>query len=144
MFTLESNKQKMYYSLYLGSVPIYEYDDDGNVKYTEVGGQYVPVETGTKRIGYTVPAEFYANIAFGSNQTSDKEFGVDLSSYDASIIANANELPLDEKAIVWVESEPEYEDKKQEIVKAESADYDVVSVKPSLNAQKFLLKHKTK
>ena len=39
MRSLKKNKQKLYYSLYSEEIPVYERDEDGNIKYIEVDGK---------------------------------------------------------------------------------------------------------
>ena len=62
MRTLNKNKQTMYYALLDKEVPIYDLDEDGNIKYIEIDGVQVPVETGETRIVYSNPVEFKGNI----------------------------------------------------------------------------------
>lgn len=138
MMTLNSNKQKMYYSLQMEENPIYETDDNGDIIYIYVDGVQVPVETGDTEFSYSIPQEFWANISFGSNETTTQEFGIDMSAYDAVIVGSKEEFPFTETTLIWYESEPRYKDM---IVDKESADYRVVSVKSSLNGQRFLLAH---
>ena len=45
--TLKKNKQKMYYALQVGEVPIYETDEYGNIIYTDGG---TLIETGEYEI----------------------------------------------------------------------------------------------
>lgn len=144
MRNLRRNKQKMYYSTLTGKTPIYERDEYGNVKYITVDGIQVPVETGETEITYSLPSEMLANIAFSGDETTAKEFGVDLSSYDAVVVCEKGRYALTETSIVWFETAPSYKDQQQTIVDADTADYKVVSVKDSLNQTKILLKHYAK
>lgn len=144
MMMLNSNKQKLFYSLQTGEIPIYELDDEGNIKYTTVDGKQVPVETGDTELGYTEPLEMLANISFGSNETTAQEFGVNIADYDAIVVYAKEEYPISETSIVWFESEPQYKDVDNKVVDSMSADYRVVSVKTTLNEGKAILKHLAK
>ena len=86
MMMLESNKQKMYYSLQTEEIPVYETDDDGNIIYIDVDGENIPVSTGDTELGYSEPVEMFANISFGTTETTTQEFGVDVSDYDAIVV----------------------------------------------------------
>ena len=141
MMVLDANKQKMYYSTLAGETPIYERDENGNIKYIAVDGVQVPVETGETEITYSLPSEMLANIAFSGDETTAQEFGVDLSSYDAVVVFGKGEYALTETSILWFETAPSYKDKEQRIVDADTADYKVVSIKDSLNQTRVLLKH---
>ena len=131
----------MYYSNLVGETPIYERDENGNVKYITVDGTQVPVETGETEITYSLPSEMYANIAFSGDETTVQEFGVDLSSYDAVVVCEKGRYALTETSILWFETAPGYKDKQHTIVDADTADYKVVSIKNSLNQTRILLKH---
>jgi len=141
---LRRNKQKMYYSNLVGETPIYERDENGNIKYIAVDGTQVPVETGETEITYTIPAEMYANISFSGDETTVQEFGVDMSSYDAVVVCEKGRYALTETSIVWFETAPSYKDQQHTIVDADTADYEGVSIKDSLNQTKILLKHRAK
>lgn len=141
---LESNKQKMYYSLQTEEVPIYETDDDGNIIYIDVDGESIPVSTGDTELGYSEPVEMFANISFGTTETTTQEFGVDVSDYDAIVVYGKGEYLLTETALIWFESEPRYKDYSETIIDGDSADYKVVSVRNTLNEGKAILKHLAK
>ena len=144
MMLLGANKQKLYYSTLLGKTPIYERDENGNIKYITVDGAQVPVETGEEELSYSLPVEMLANISFSGDETTAQEFGVDLSSYDAVVVYGKGEYALTETSVVWFETAPGYKDNEQKIVDADTADYKVVSIKDSLNQTRVLLKHNAK
>ena len=79
MRTLNKNKTKLYYALYDGEVPIYDYyeDEDGN---------RIPIDTGETTIGYENPVEFYGNISLSGGESEAKEFGIDVSAYDSVLV----------------------------------------------------------
>lgn len=144
MMMLESNKQKMYYSLQTEEIPVYETDDDGNIIYIDVDGESIPVSTGDTELGYSEPVEMFANISFGTTETTTQEFGVDVSDYDAIVVYGKGKYPLTETALIWFESEPKYKDYSETIIDGDSADYKVVSVRNTLNEGKAILKHLAK
>lgn len=144
MMMLESNKQKMYYSLQTEEIPVYETDDDGNIIYIDVDGESIPVSTGDTELGYSEPVEMRANISFGTTETTTQEFGVDVSDYDAIVVYGKGKYPLTETALIWFESEPRYKDYSETIIDGDSADYKVVSVRNTLNEGKAILKHLAK
>ena len=67
------------------------------------------------------------------------EYGIDKSEYDAIIIMQNGELPITETSLIWLESPVVYKDVENKIVDANSADYRVKKVSPSLNQTKYLL-----
>lgn len=136
MTQLDQNKQTLYYANYEDEIPVYEYDDDGNILTTIVDGE--EVECMTYIDGYSKPTEFEANISFNSGDTALAEYGLDTSDYNAIISAEKGVLPFDEKTLIWHTSAPIYDE--HDVVKAESADYRVVAIKTSLNEERFILK----
>lgn len=134
MRTLSRNKQKMFYSNQLGEIPIYEKDEDGNIKTIEIDGELIPVETGEYEMLYSDPVEFYGNIALSGGESTNVEFGVDISNYDGILIVNKNLLDLSETSVIWYKTEIDFDD-----VNPNEADYRVSKVVPSINGDKFLL-----
>lgn len=104
------NKQNMFYSLYSGTVPVYEKDEEGFTLYIEVDGEKVPVEAGTQEARYTMPVAFRANIDSELNEMHIKAWGVDQSSIYAEIVCQKGYLPLEVGAIIWRQSPIDYED----------------------------------
>lgn len=140
MRTLRKNQQVMYYSNYVGSVTEYERDADGNIIYTDVDGESVPVESVTLS-SYSEPIEFKANISVNSGETRLAEYGLNEGDYNAVICADKGKFPFDERTLIWRETEPQFEGN---VVKPESADYKVIAVKTSLNEERFILKARDK
>lgn len=140
MRLLEKNKQNLKYALQVGEVPIYERDEDGNIIYIEVDGQKVPVETGETEVGYDKPVDFRGNIAMSGGEAEAKSFGVDISEYDAVLLMEKNQIPIDETSLIWHTSEVKYADEQNTVVDKKSADYTVKRVQPSLNFTRYLLK----
>ena len=141
MRTLAKNKQKLKYSLYLGTQPEYLYDEYGKpiITYIDEEGNEYYKETGNKIPMYSEPVEFLGNIALSGGESREVEFGVDLSAYDAILVMNKGELPISETSLIWHESNVAYKDIAQTQIEPKSADYGVARVSPSLNQTKYLL-----
>ena len=145
MMTLESNKQSMKYSLQSERVPIYETDENGNIIYYEDSdGNKIPMETGEYTTGYSKPVSFFGNIAMSGGEVDSVEFGIDVSGYDATLVVDKGTIPIDETSLIWHTSEVRYKDEEKTIVDENTADYKVLSVKPSLNTTKYILGRITK
>lgn len=130
MRTLKKNKQKMYYSILLGEVPVYEY-------YTDSEGNKIPIDTGEKELSYKKPSSFRGNIAMSGGESEAVEFGIDKSQYSAVLTMDKGELPIDETSLIWFETKPVVgsDGKANQF----SADYKVVKIIPSLNSVRYLL-----
>lgn len=139
MRTLQRNKQGMKYALLIDEVPIYERDEGGNVKYIDVDGEQVPVETGETELRYGKPVCFIGNISMSGGESKAVEYGIDMSAYDAVLIMQKNEILLTETSLIWLESEVGYKDTAKTIVDGNTADFKVKKVSPSLNQTKYLL-----
>jgi hypothetical protein len=138
------NKQKMFYSLCLGEVPIYDTDDDGNIRYVEIDGEKKPVETGEKEIRYSETKELYSSKAMSGGEAEAKEFGLTTADYDCTLLCAKGEYPLTEGAVIWDKSEIVYVDEDETNPDRTSADYEVIKVSESLNLVKYVLKALTK
>ena len=138
MRTLNKNKQKMYYALQDKEIPVYELDDDGNVKYMEIDGVMVPIETGDTKLVYSLPVEFSGNIAMSGGESQAAEFGLNLADYSAVLVMDKGEIPITETSLIWHGSEPEIND--DGTVNQFSADYTVVKLSPSINSDRYALK----
>ncbi len=139
---LDINKQKMFYAKQIGQVPLYETDDDGNIRYITVDGNRIPVETGEYTTRYAEPVQFYASISNKLSEALIKEFGVDNSTNFVQIVANKDALPLSVGDLVWKRSEVKY---KAEMVDATSCDYIVKGVADEgLTVDLFLLQKNVK
>lgn len=123
MRTLNRNKQKQYYSNPGKLVPIYETDEEGNIKYIEVDGELVPVETGEYEPGFSMPVEFKANIAGKLDNVVIRASGADASDNHAQIVADKGTLPFKIGTRIWLRSKVEYKDEAKTIPDGDSADY---------------------
>lgn len=145
MMMLAANKQKMFYALQNGQVPIYETDEDGNtLYYTDNDGNRYPMETGEYEAGYSNVKEFFGNIAMSGGEAEAKEYGIDVSQYDAVLIVEKGKLPIDETSLIWFQEEVGYKDTAKTIVDGNTATFRVLAVKPSLNVTKYVLGRITK
>lgn len=146
MRTLEKNKQKMYYALYKGVEPEYVLDENGNkiIDYTDEDGNVYYRETGNKVPTYFEPVLFHANISMSGGEISTQEYGIDVSSYDAIVVLDKGQIPIEETSLIWYESIPTYKDADRTIVDGNKADYRVLAIKPSLNQLKVVLGRITK
>lgn len=131
MRTLNKNTQKMYYANQDRVVPIYEYyeDEDGNM---------IPLDTGETKLVYGEPIEFKGNISLSNGgEVEVQEFGLSQADYSAILVTSKNTLPITETSLIWYENEP-----KKDIdgnTDEFSADYRIVKISPSLNADKYVL-----
>lgn len=128
MRVLQKNKQRMFYSLYTQSTPVYEKDENGETKYIEVDGEQVPIEVGTKEPHYGKPVEFYANISSKLNELHAREWGVDQSSIYSTLVVPKGYLPLIAGMLIWRTTPIEWEDEENEIPDSTSADYTVCGI----------------
>lgn len=146
MMTLNQNKQKMYYSLFKGVEPEYELDENEQkiIDYIDEDGIVYYRETGNKIPTYFEPILFYANISMSGGEVNAQEYGIDVSGYDAIVVLDKGQIPIEETSLVWYESEPIYKDTDKTIVDGSKADYKVLAIKPSLNQLKVLLGRITK
>ena len=133
----ERNKQALKYALLIGEVTKYELDENGEkiVDYIDDDGNVYYRELGTETV-YDDPVDFKASIAFSSDEVQSVEFGVDVSKYDATLVYLLDEFPITETSLVWYHSTPVM---VGDHVDPNSADYKVLSVKPSRRYTKVIL-----
>ena len=72
------------------------------------------------------------------NEVEAKEFGLSVADYDAVLVLDKNEVPLEEGSLIWHEKEVKF--KADGEVDTTSADYTVKKVANSLNSAKYVLK----
>lgn len=139
---LDINRQKMFYAKQIGQVPVYDTDEDGNLKYITVDGNKVPIETGEYTMGYDVPVPFYSSISNKLSESLIKEFGVDNSTNFVQIVDDKRKLPLSVGDLVWKKSAVRY---KAAMVDKTSCDYIVKGVADEgLTVDLFLLQKNVK
>lgn len=116
MRTLRRNQQSMYYALQIGEVPIYSRDEEGNILYYEDdGGNKIPYETGEKEIIFSTPKPIMANISESGGESTAAEYGLSPEDYSAVLLIQKNAYPLIEGALIWANSEIEYQYGGQEV-----------------------------
>ena len=136
----KKNQQELYYATYSDQIIEYYRDSDGNIIYDEIDGEQIP-RIKCERAGYANPVLFYANISAGKGTSQEEVFGVSLD-YTKTISTTDMSLPLDEKSLVWFETEPTYN--ADGTVNEASADYSVVGIAKSLNNVVYALKKRAK
>ena len=87
------NKQPFWYALYSGTVE--QYDDYGN-------------QIGTS-VTYGNPVETSGNISPARGNVIETQFGSD-EQYDKVIVTGDRDTPIDEYAVLWIETVPEIDD----------------------------------
>lgn len=93
MRSLEINKVKVFYALYLGKEDIL--DEDGN-------------SAGETRNAYALPVQIRIRVSPNKGEATNQFFGTSLD-YDSTMITT-DTLPLDEFSIVWIGKIPELTD----------------------------------
>lgn len=146
MRTLLKNQQPMKYALLLGTFPIYERDEYGEIiYYTDGEGNRIPLETGESEERYSEPVEFGANINNKLDEVAWTEYGIDNSTNFAQIVTDKGVLPLKAGSVIWKKSEVRYKDTENTIPDETTADYIVKGVADEgLSADLFLLQKKVK
>lgn len=139
MRTLKKNKLPIYYSNQIGTASIYETDENGDIKYIEVDGVKVPVETGEYEPLYGDVIDIHGNISMSGDETVESEYGIDKSGYDAILILDKDEADISETSLIWFENEVVYKDDAETIPDGNSADYKVLKVSSSINGMKYIL-----
>lgn len=123
MRSLKKNKQKLYYATYSDEIPVYETDDDGKIKYTEVDGELSPIPIGTMA-GYNEPVIFYANISAGKGDVQADVFGSSVD-YSRTISTCDMDCPITKLTRLWIGCEPQCNEDGS--VDGDSANYEVAA-----------------
>lgn len=123
MRCLNRNKRSFYYALFIEKRPIM--DEYGN-------------ETSENEIVYGKPVSCKGNISAARGETATRQFGED-EGYDRVIVLDKPDTPIDEYAVLWVDSIPSLTE-KGELATDENGevvtpwDYIVKKVARSLNS----------
>lgn len=133
MRTLNRNKQTIYFAEKTAREA--ESAEDKII----VDGEEVYLDEGDYTITYSVPEAFLANISFSGGDSTDVEFGLDMSAYDAIIVCDNKAIPITETSLIWFETMP-----PATANDGSTADYSVVAVRHSLNFTKAILKRRVK
>ena len=143
MRCLKRNKQKMYYALLIGEVPIYALDAQGNkiVDYVDPNtGTVFYRETGSKMTLYSEPVMFKGNITMSGTDVDRREYGVSEANYEAILVMTKGEIPIEETSILWYKTTPQTKVVNGETYADDAtADYRVLKVSPSLNVDRYIL-----
>ena len=121
------NKQILYYA------NIIDREASESTDKIIVDGVEVSIDEGDYSSSYDVPEELIANITFSGNESTDVEFGVDRTAYDAVLISDLDQ-PISETSLIWFSNEPPIA-----INDGNTADFSVIAVKRSLNTFKAIL-----
>ncbi len=125
MRTARRKTQKMLYSNFHSSEPLYLTDADGNIIYqTMPDGVEVPVTSGETKEGYDEPTEFWNSISGTLTEDELHAFGGEKSAV-AKITYRKEEYPFRVGTLVWKNSEVKH---KGYIVDETSADYRVMGI----------------
>lgn len=124
MRTARRVRQRMFYSLYEGKQKTYVRDDEGNIIYDIIGGEYVPRTTGEPIITYSEPVEFFNSISGELTEDEMRAFGSEKLG-NAKMTYRKDEFPFKTGTLVWKNTEPNY---VEGVVDTESADYVVLGV----------------
>lgn len=136
MRALRKNMQKMWYSLYESDKQSYKRDKDGEIVYVTIDGDAVPVENAERKVGYSKPIEFWANIAGNRGEAQAAAFGVSVGDYDATLYFPKGKFPIDEHSLIWYDHEPDLNAE----VTPDTADFTVARKPICLDEAVFLLK----
>lgn len=123
MRSLKKNMQKLYFATYSEEIPVYETDDDGNIKYAEIDGVKEPIPLGTAP-GYNKPEEFYANISAGKGDVQADVFGSSVD-YSRTISTCDMDCRITKLTRLWIGCEPQYNEDGS--VNGDSANYEVAA-----------------
>ena len=132
MRCLNRNKQVLYYGLAIARTA------SESTETVIVDGVEVPIENGDYTQEYDIPRDFLANITFSGNESTDVEFGVDRTAYDAIIVTDLS-IPITETSLIWFSNEP-----PEDVSDGNTADLSVIAIKKSLNVLKAIVKKRVR
>lgn len=125
MRTAYRKKQRMLYSNFHKSEPVYLTDKDGDIVYGIMpDGERVPMKTGETKEGYDEPTEFWNSISGTLTEDELQAFGGEKKAV-AKITYHKDEFPFRVGTLIWKNSEVGYIDEK---VDENSADYRVMGI----------------
>lgn len=125
MRTARRVKQKMFYSNFHKSEPIYLTDSEGNIVYrTMPDGEQVAVKGGETKEGYDEPTEFMNTISGTLTQEELQAFGGETRAI-AKITYHKGQYPFIVGTLVWKNSEVKHIDDE---VDENSADYRIMGI----------------
>lgn len=125
MRTARRKTQRMFYSNFHKSEPVYLTDDDGNIVYrTMPDGEQVAVKDGETKEGYDEPTEFWNSISGSLTEDELMAFGGEKRAV-AKITYHKGEFPFRIGTLIWKNSEVGYIEGE---VDENSADYRVMGI----------------
>ena len=133
MRCLNRNKWVLYYALATARTASSETEK------IIVDGVEVAIDNGDYEQEYSKPTKFMGNIIFSGNESTDVEFGVDRTAYDAVLLVDENAIPITETSLIWYQNEP-----PKTTSDGNSADFSVIAIKTSLNTLKAILKKRVR
>ena len=131
----KKNLRKLQYATYNKNIEVYKKDSDGNIIYTNIDGEQIPVIVSTMA-GYNNPISFEANISAGKGQADIEVFG---NNVDFSHVISSTYTKLkQQKKNCKMKNEPNFD--ADGTIDIDSADYVVKSVAKGLNSMKIAIK----
>lgn len=118
-------KQRLYYSNFHKSEPIYVTDDSGNIIYiTMPDGKQVPTKSGETVEGYDEPIEFFNSISGTLTEDELQAFGGEKRAV-AKLTYIKEQYPFKTGTLIWKDSEVKY---IGEEIDENSADYRIMGI----------------
>lgn len=114
MRILERNKQRFFYSLFEGDLPVRDYNGNPLPKYSEA-------------------ISFRASISAAKGNVETEQFGTNLD-YDRVMITDDMRCPIDEQTILFLDKDPEFDEQGKPL-----GDYFVKRVARSLNTISYAI-----
>lgn len=128
----------MYYATLVEAETKYRLDDNGNkIIVDTIDGIDYYEEEGTTEEHYSDVKKFHGTIKLGGGNSTDTEFGLDLSQYSAVLVLAVKSFPITETSLIWVDSEPTQLPNGN--TDPSSADYYVVKRSVGINTIRYAL-----
>lgn len=125
MRTARRKKQRMFYSNFHKSEPVYLKDDEGNIIYrTMPDGVQIAVKDGETKEGYDEPTEFWNSISGTLTEDELMAFGKEARAV-AKITYHKGDFPFRIGTLIWKNSEVGYIGDE---VDENSADYRIMGI----------------
>ena len=134
MRSLKKNQQKLCYATYSEEIKVYQRNENGNIVYTEIDGEKIPIEIGSAP-GYNTPVFFHANISAGKGSAQEEVFGTGID-FTRTISTTDMACQIDELTLLWIDSKPKY--LADGMVDPDSADYKVAA-KPARGLNSIMI-----
>lgn len=125
MKLLTRNTVAVWYALYSSDTLVTTTDEWGNV-----------LKTGEHKVSYGTPVKIRASVSPASGEAQEEMFGTNLSYSRVMIVSDKN-CPIDENSVLWIGSEPEFDDDDNPVY-----EYRVAAVARSLNNVSYALRRR--